>query len=164
MTKGAAHRRSFLYSPGAMNPHTWYRIHGDAMKMAVRIGSFTHTILKASMGVIRVSLVSTFRLRRASSAGAWTSFHSSLQNVRLRMNAMPIPPSARRMRERSSSRCSRNDIRSIPSSSSPPSESEGGGGVDPPDPPALAVAGMTAVEVLSDGRDTPASPDGYPSP
>src|SRR5229473_545550 len=53
MTKGAAHRRSFLYSPGAMNPHTWYRIHGDAMKMAVRIGSFTHTILKASMGDIR---------------------------------------------------------------------------------------------------------------
>ncbi len=73
---------------------------------------------------------------------------------------MPTPASVRRMRERNSSRCSMNDIRSIPSSSPSPSESEGGGGgVDAPDPPALAVAGMTAVDVLTGDSDTLVPPD-----
>src|SRR5713101_6237772 len=118
------------------------------MKIAVRMGSFTHTMLNASMGVIKISFGSEKpSLRKASMAGAWTIFQSLSQKVRLRTNAIPTPSKAFRMRERNSSRCSKNDIRSMPPSSSSPSESDGGGGgVEPPDPPALAADGTKAVE------------------
>src|SRR5689334_3470091 len=93
--------------------------------------------------------------------------HNSLQNVRLSTNATPTPASPRRMRERSSSRCSRNDIRSIPSSSSSRSESVGGGGggVEAPDPPALGLAGTSSVELEAAGvtADEPVSPYAYGS-
>src|SRR5260370_32710875 len=92
MTSGAHHRRFFLYSPGAMNPHTWYRIHGEAMKMAERIGSFTHTILNASMGVIRVSFGSLRpKLRTASTAAGLTRFPSSLAKGTLLLHSMRTP-------------------------------------------------------------------------
>ena len=93
------------------------------MKMAVRIGNFTQMMLKASIGAICTSFGTAPILFKASVAGAVTIFHSLSQNVRLRTNATPTPPKARRMRERNSSRCSRNDMRSIPSSSGSSPES-----------------------------------------
>src|SRR4051794_33128952 len=61
-------------------------------------------------------------------------FHNGCANVIARKKATATPANPRISRARSSSRCSRNDIRSIPSSSSSssssllPEEEEGGGG------------------------------------
>ena len=40
-----------------MKAQTWYSTHGEARKMAHRIGSLTQTTLKTSMGVIWVRSV-----------------------------------------------------------------------------------------------------------
>src|SRR5579864_1495821 len=62
--------------------------------------------------------------------------HNGLANVRLRPNATAIPIRHLMRRERSSSRCSRKDMRNMPSSSSsppsPPLPDGGGGGLLPP--------------------------------
>src|SRR5579872_4558841 len=54
---------------------------------------------------------------KAASPGAWTNFHSWLAKNRHARYATPKPISARMMRVRSSARCSRIDMRSMPSSS-----------------------------------------------
>src|SRR5579863_3225460 len=151
MTNGAAQRRSRLYRPGAMNAQTWYRIQGAAMKIDVSTGSFTQMMLKASIGATCTRAGGpplnpfTPSVFKALTAGAETAFHNLSQNVRLRINATPTPPNARRIRERNSSRWSRNDMRSIPPSSPSPSESDGGGGLPPPEP-LLPDAGTRAVD------------------
>ena len=70
-------------------------------------------------------------------------------------NATPSPYNIRRMRVRSSSRCSMNDMRSMPSSSSSPSDGGGGGGGGflPPDE-------ATATAVLAGTRSAPLDADG----
>src|ERR1700674_3182215 len=54
---------------------------------------------------------------KAVEPGAWTSFHSWLAKIMHARNATPKPISARMMRERSSSRCSKIDMLGMPSSS-----------------------------------------------
>ena len=36
---GEARRRSFRYSPGAINAQTWYKTHGEAMKSEATSGT-----------------------------------------------------------------------------------------------------------------------------
>src|SRR5262249_37454759 len=67
-----------------------------------------------------------------------------LQKKRLARNAIPTPASMRRIRLRSSSRCSRKDMRNMPSSSSPSSLGGGGGGILPPPPEDFAGSGGAA--------------------
>src|SRR5215475_4679962 len=134
---GAAQRLSRRYSPGEIKDQTWYSTHGEARKIATRMGSLNQMTVNPSMGVI-VTSSGGFTLRdlRASTAGLSTKSHRGLLKERLTIAATTIPASALRMRERSSSRCSMNDMRSMPSSSSSPSSPGGGGGaggtIDPP--------------------------------
>ena len=65
-------------------------------------------------------------------------------------NATPSPINAEMIRFRSSSKCSRKLIRSIPSSSSSSSSSEGGGVLLPPLPPVEATTGAIAGVVSND--------------
>src|SRR5512133_1688741 len=95
------------------------------------MGSFTQMMEKLSIGEVKTSEVSLYpRDVRAAAAGSCTIRQSCSLNVRLAKNAIPRPASAQINRLRSSSRCSRKDMRSIPSSSgsSGSSSEEGGGG------------------------------------
>src|SRR5579864_358522 len=140
--KGAAQRRSRRYRPGEMKAQTWYRIQGEEMNTAQRMGSFTQMVLKASIGVICTSSGGYPSVSSAPLAGRETMVHRGLANVRLTANATATPIRHLINRERSSSRCSRNDMRNMPSSSSSPPLPplpDGGGGVRLP--PAAAGTG-----------------------
>src|SRR5215475_6009000 len=120
-------------------------IHGDEMKIDARIGSLIHTMLNWSIGAMATSLGGLMPIfRSAYSAGSCTKSQRLLQKKRLARNAIPTPASIRRIRLRSSSRCSRNDMRNMPSSSSPSSLGGGGGGILPPPPEDFAGSGGAA--------------------
>jgi len=118
-----------------MNAHTWYKTQGDATNSDITSGTFTQMMEKPSIGSLmtRTGGLTPIFLS-ASTAGARTISQSWLANTTHSRNAIPKPCSARIIRWRISSRCSRNDMRSMPPSS--PSSSSGGGGRLPPEPPA----------------------------
>src|SRR5437588_13087145 len=92
MTKGAAYRRSFLYKPGDMNAHTWYKIHGDAMKMKHSSGSFIQITWKFSIGERTTNDGSFIPIsRKALIAGSCTTTQSRSQKVRHRTTETPRP-------------------------------------------------------------------------
>ena len=81
--------------------------------MAHRIGSLIQITLNASMGVICTRVGLNLRVVSASLAGAVTKSHNLSVKMMLTTNATPTPIRARMMRDRSSSRCSRKDMRSM---------------------------------------------------
>src|SRR5579884_1757174 len=122
-----------------MKAQTWYRIHGDPIKIEVSSGSLNQMIMKPSMGWIMASRGGfTPRCFSAETAGSLTTVHSLSAKPRLSMKATASPMRDLIMRERSSSRCSMKDMRSMPSSSSSLPEGGGGsaGGRRPEDPTA----------------------------
>src|SRR5438132_5580116 len=122
---GAAILRSFLYRPGEMKDQIWYTIHGDARKIEQSTGSLIQMMEKLSIGAVVVRRGgTTFKNFSASTAGCLMMSHNWDENTMLAMNAIPTPQMHLMIRERSSSRCSMKDIRSMPSSS--PSPSSGG--------------------------------------
>src|SRR3954454_20722366 len=99
------------------------------MNNDVSIGSFTQMIEKLSIGDVKTREVSLYPSEdNATAAGSWTILHNCSLSVRLAKKAIPNPTSARMSRLRNSSRCSRNDMRSMPSSSGSSISSAGGGG------------------------------------
>src|SRR5579884_1156883 len=112
-----------------MKAQTWYTIQGEAAKIETSTGSFTQMIEKLSMGVIWARRGGfTCRYVSASTAGWLMMSQSWLAKIRLARNATATPHRHLMMRERSSSRCSIKDMRSMPSSSWPSSDGGGGGG------------------------------------
>src|SRR5690349_17252670 len=85
-------------------------------------------MLNWSMGPMAANLGCKPRWVSAVAAGDITISHKSLQNVMLTKNATTTPITAFKMRDRSSSRCSMKDMRSMPSSSPSFSSSSVGGG------------------------------------
>src|ERR1035437_3939057 len=105
ITNGAAKRLSRLYRPGAINAHTWYRIQGEATKIAHRMGIQNQITLKPSMGVIVCSNGGlTPRAVNAETAGSLTTFQTAFENVRQMRKATRSPSRDLMMRERSSCR------------------------------------------------------------
>src|SRR5579863_3830559 len=143
VTNGTAHFFSRSYNPGAMKAHTCQRIHGAPKNREATKGVHTHMIENASITSIITNLASGIPvLRRASQPGAMRIAKSWLLKITQSKKMTPKPHNALMMRARSSSRCSRKDMRSMPPSSSSSSSSGGGGGggVRTP-PPAGASTG-----------------------
>src|SRR5580700_4781602 len=109
-----------------MNAHTWYNTQGEERKMAHTRGSLNQTTLKASMGVSWARVGGKPLALSAAFAGCTTTFQSGSVKVKATHTATTMPMIILIMRERSSSRCSRNDMRNMLSSSSSPSAEECG--------------------------------------
>src|SRR5438552_3620928 len=110
-----------------MKAQIWYTIHGDARKIEQSTGSLIQMMEKLSIGAVVVRRGgTTFKNFSASTAGALMMSHNWAEKTMLTMNATPTPQRHLMIRERSPSRCSMKDMRSMPSSL--PSLSSGGGG------------------------------------
>ena len=121
--------------------------------MAQTTGSLNQMMLKTSIGSICVRFSGYPRDLSAPLAGCTTTFQSCWLNKRLPPKARPTPINDLMMRERSSSRCCRKDMRSMPSSSSSSSSGGGpGGGVLPPPPKRRRVASIADAAL---GIDSP---------
>src|SRR5947209_20270971 len=119
--------------------------------MAQTTGSLNQITLNCSMGSMATRWGAYPSVLSADVAGSLMKFHNGLVKARLATNATAMPINARIIRERSSSRCSRNDMRSMPSSSlsPPPFEGGGGGGFLPP-PPGRRETRATSVTWVCD--------------
>src|SRR4051794_24490082 len=128
---GTAHRRSFLYRPGEMKPQICHRIIGEATKIETTNGALIQIVLNCSIGVMAMSTGLALIVLSAEIAGSLTNFQISGAKYRQATKQIANPTMIRISRARNSSRCSRKDMRTIPSSSGSSSSSlpEGGVGV-----------------------------------
>src|SRR4051794_20884403 len=106
---------------------------------------YSQMMLNCSMGVIATNSGGLIpKWVSADTAGSDTISQRSFVKNMLAKNATTKPAKAFNNRERSSSKCSMNDMRSMPSSSSSPSSSAGGGGGGGGGVPTVTGAGVTS--------------------
>src|SRR5579863_8495072 len=96
---------------------------GDARKIETTIGALIQMVLNCSIGVMAIRTGFALICLRAATAGARMKFQILSAKHRQTTKQTTNPRIARISRERNSSRCSRNDIRAMPSSSGSSSSS-----------------------------------------